>query len=302
MIQKLFLNIVLSFLSLASYAQIAKTSLPSYVEGTCIVDRNDPFEPDVRMKEGPLKGMCVNPLARRSVKILSAEETKPYFSLKTGNIVIANFSHEQKFWVAQIPIDQVQQLKIQIQYFAVVKVPRIEIAHTQFLFEFKEGAEILLTPQVRPAKSSEIVKLKKMIFSVENIGPYGEAFDGLKGLKGHYKLAYRAVSLADKYQWMVKEVKSLVEQERIDLRPDQVRAVLNEALTRGDQWSTNRDYHTIKPNCVSELFSILDKVLVIKGLPLPFVPNFAPQALWFRGILDTQTALPSLNESYDGVP
>ncbi len=308
MMQKLFLKTVVLFVAISSQAQIAKVALPQYVEGTCIVDSNDPFEPNVKMNEGPLKGMCINPLARRSVKILNAEEAEAYFSFKTaeslknGDVVIANFSHQQKFWIAKIPMKQVQTLKIQIQYFPILKFPKIDVAHTQFLFEFKEGAEIPLTPQERILKNSEIVKLKKLIFTVENIGPYGDVFDAAKGLKGHYKLAYRAVSLADKYQWMVTQQQHVVEQKRLNLRADQVRAVLNEALNRADQWSTNRNYHTIKPNCVSELFSILDKVLGIKGLPLPFVPNFAPQALWLRGILDTQTILPNLNESYDGKP
>lgn len=280
----------------------ASETLPDYLPGTCIFNPKDPFEPNMKMNHGPLKGLCVNPLTRRSVTILNSKEAQAYFPARAGNVVVANFSHLNRFWVAEIPVEKVESMLLQIQYFPVWSFPKIEIAHTQFLFQFSPGAEITLLPQTEHPESAESIKLKRMIFSVENIGPYGELFDAMKGMKGHYNLAYRAVSLSDKYKWMVQDFNNLVEQKKILLKPAQVQKVLMESLSRATEWSTGREYHTITKNCVTEQFNILDKVLHISGYPEPFIPNLAAHALWARGLLDTKTKLPTLNEAYDGQP
>ncbi|MEK6773614.1 MAG: DUF4105 domain-containing protein [Bdellovibrionota bacterium] len=304
---KLFLSsiaicLVLDCLTL-NKAQSENLTLPTYLPNSCIIDVNDPYEPDVKMTAGPLKDFCVNPLTRRSVEILSDFEAARYFIPLAGTLTVANFSHLGKFWVAQIPVAQVQKLKMQIEYFPIIKFPKLDIAHTQFLFEFKEGSKILLAPQVKNSfVSATHVELKKMIFSVENIGPYGEKFAALKGLKGHYNIAYRAISLHDKFKWMVSEQKHIVSQKLLALTPEQVYIVLMESLNRGSYWSTTRAYNTIRPNCVSELFSILDAALNLKNFYVPFIPNFAPQALSSRGLLEKNIQLLNLNEEYDGKP
>ncbi len=302
LVREILFCIVFLIVSVKSWAESSIPIIPSYLPNSCIVDANDPYEPNVKMDHGPLKGLCVIPVSRRSVKILEVQESRLYFPPAAGKVVVANFSHLNKFWIAQIPVQQVKNLILQIQYFPVLSFPKIDIAHTQFLFEFEEGAEILLLPQIKNPSAPSPIKLNRMIFSVENIGPYGELFDAFKGLKGHYNLAYRAVSLSDKYKWMVEEFGNVVEQKQVKLQAAQVRSVLLESLRRATEWSTRREYNTLRVNCVSEQFSILDQVLNIKGLPKPFIPNLAIQALWARDLLDMKVKIPSLNESYDGQP
>lgn len=302
-------NLILltSFIASSAFAGSGSSkpvlTLPTYVPGTCIVDANDPFEPNVKMLAGPQKGWCVNPLKRRSVKTLSMSEAAPYFPQKDGTWVIANFSHQNKFWIAQIPFKKVKSLRMQVEYFPILKFPKIDIAHTQFVFDFSDGEQILLMPQVRNVPAgTQPIRLNKMIFSVENVGPYGEMFDAEKGMEGYYNVAYRAVSLADKYQWMIAEQGHKVIQIPLKLDPMQVRDVLTESLIRGSGWSTRRTYNTFEPNCVSELFHILDSSLKIYDFDLPWLPNNAKDSLEERGLVDTSIKLPTLNEEYKGVP
>jgi hypothetical protein len=245
----------------------------------------------------------VNPTQRRSAKILSREEAAKYFPEKDGTIVVANFSHQFKFWVAQVPVTKISRTILQVEYFPIQKLPifnkTIDIAHSQFRFDFAEGADVLLTPQVRdPAARPKYIRLRSLLFSVENIGPYGDKFDFWNGMKNHYKIAYRTVSLADKYQWMITEQHHLVTQYQLKMSPEQAQSVLSEGLQRGTSWSTRRPYNSIEPNCVTEQFNIVDKVFGFKNYGEPFLPNLAPREMKFRRLIDKEVQLPSFGEEF----
>jgi hypothetical protein len=269
---------------------------PTFVEGTCIHDAGDPFEPNFKVPDGPMKGLCVSPVQRRSAKILTDEEAAPYFQKIPGTIVIANFAHLGKFWLAQIPVEKAKQVILQVQYFPLKGMSFIEIAHTQLRFEFEDGATINLVSQSRTDTPARL-QLKRLLFSVENIGPYGEAFDAVKGLKGYYQIAYRAVSLDDKYQWMVAKQGHTVKQFLLNLSPANTSRLLNRALAEADHWGYTQKYHTLNPNCVTELFRMIDDVLGLKHFSTPEIPNFAISALKRRGLIDPKQ-LPTLNEEY----
>ena len=282
----------------ASVSSQPGLSLPTYVPNTCIVDPNDPFEPNVAVESGPMKGFCVNPLVRRSAQILTDEQAARYFESKAGHLVIANFSHLGKFWVAQIPVEKAKSLILQVQMFPLRPLKFIKIGHTQFRFEFENEARIDLVEQSQvPGRAPERRQLKRMIFSVENIGPYGDAFDAMKGLKGHYNIAYRAVSLDDKYQWMIAQQNHEVRQYQIKMTPDEVSRLLLRSLEEAQRWSARRSYHTLDPNCVTELFVLLNDVLK-KDLQIPQLPNFAPSVLKSEGLIERRNSYPTLNEEY----
>ncbi len=285
-----------------AFAQEATEKQPTYILATCIVDAADPYAPDVRMNTGPLRDLCVNPTTRRSAYILSPLEFQNYFNETPGTVVIANFSHENKFWFAQIPLARVKTVTLQMQYFPVAKLPvvgEIDVTHTQMRFQFEEGTQILLKPQLRSTTlETPAVVLNEMVFSVENIGPYGEKFDAIKGMQQNYHIAYRAVSMQDKYNWMVVQQHHTVTQTRIKLDPEQVQNLLKLSLMRAHKYSTFRNYGTLGPNCSSELFNLLDTLLDIHGLNEPFYPNSAIHALEQRGLVDHSVSLPLLNEEF----
>ena len=284
----------------ASSQGATELTLPTYIQDTCIIDANDPFEPNLKMQSGPMKGYCINPLKRRSAQILSNEQAAKYFEIKADHMVIANFRHQEKFWVAQIPIKQVKNVILQVQYFPLQGISFVEIAHTQLRFDMMENFKVELVEQSQaPGTTPQRLSLSRMLFSVENIGPYGEAFDAMKGFKGYYNIAYRAVSLDDKYDWMVRVLGHEVKQMPLNLSSKDSGRLLERALNEADYWSTSRGYHTLNPNCATELFVIIDEVMGIKHQPIPSIPNAAPHFLKTRELMDWKINFPTLNEEYE---
>lgn len=299
---KVVLGIAIAAFSSAAFA-VGEAFVPDYVPGTCIVDGQDPFEPDQRMESGPLKGLCINPVQRRSVDILEPDLAAKYFEVREGDMVIANFSHQGKFWIARIPVAAASKVMMLLQYFPIGNVPvlgPVHVAHTQWRFQFAGGEKILLKPQSRETVlATPALALNEMIFSVENIGPFGEKFDAMKGLKGHYHIAYRAISLADKYKWMVTDQGHEVRQVGIRLAPADVSRLLALSLTEGERYGTRRNYGTLGPNCSTELFVLLDRLTGSWLWSRPFLPNSAINALAARGLLEPK-ALPTFNEEFAG--
>lgn len=279
--------------------------VPNYLPNSCIVDPQDPFEPNQRMEKGPLGPLCINPVLRRSVKLLPPETAAKYFDvIRPGDVVLANFSHQGRFWVARIPVAAAARVMLQVQYFPVAKLPvwgDVLVAHTQFRFGFAEGEKILLKEQsLATTVASPAVELDGMIFSVENTGPFGEKFDAWKGVRGNYHIAYRAVSVADKFKWMVTDQGHLVTQHGLRFSPVQTRRLLADALAEGHRYGLGREYNTIGPNCSTELFVLLDRVTGEWRWSRPAIPNAAVNALRTRGLLDEKNPLPSFNEEFAG--
>lgn len=295
-----FASVVIASLLLAPLAHaVGDAFVPAYVQGTCIVDANDPFEPDQRMQTGPLKGLCINPVLRRSAQILPAEIARSYFDVREGDVVVSNFSHQGKFWLARIPIGAATNVRLLVENFPIVKLPvagALNVAHTQFRFGFL-GQKILLKPQTRETSLATVpLELGEMIFSVENTGPFGEKFDAGKGLKGHYNIAYRAVSVPDKYDWMVAKQGHQVDQYRLALNAREAARLLYASLQEGTHYGVRRTYGTLGPNCSTELFVLVDNILGTSG-NRPAIPNYAPDAFQRRGLV-SDDALPSLDQEF----
>jgi hypothetical protein len=294
--QNLLWMIVATGLFTASPAgAVGQKSVPKYIGNTCVVDETDPFEPHIRIDKGEYKGLCVNPTLRRSAQMLTLEQAQQFFP-GTQETVVANFSHDDQFWIAEVPFSQVEQILLQVEYFPMA--PGIKIAHTQFRIKFANGAKIRLKPQSLQQKNQTEQTLDGMIFSVENISPYGELFDAVKGLFGQYRTAYRFISLEQKYNWMIRQQRHLVEQYVFKFDKDQARAVLSEGLRRGTEHSIGLEYNTIFHSCVTELFDVVDKALGYAPRSQPFIPNAAPRDFYLRGFLESKKPTVPFNEDY----
>ncbi len=274
---------------------VGKKNVPKYIGETCVVDEQDPYEPHMRIDSGEYKGLCVNPTLRRSAQRLSVEEAQKYFP-GTKDVVVANFSHDEQFWIAEIPFQQIDRILLQVEYFPVAL--GMEIAHTQFRVNFANGAKIRLKPQSTQQKTQTSLTLDGMIFSVENISPFGEAFDPIKGLFDQYRTAYRLVSLEQKYDWMVLTNGDWVEQYEFNFSPMEARLILAEGLNRGTKNSIGLSYNTLKHSCITELYAIVDKVFGVKAKAQPFNPNLAPTEFFRRGHLQSLQPIVSFNDEY----
>jgi hypothetical protein len=284
-----------SILLVGQAQAVGKKNVPKYVGDTCVVDAQDPFEPHMRIDSGEYKGLCVNPTLRRSAQRLSQEEAQKYFP-GTQDVVVANFSHDEQFWIAEIPFKKIDRIVLQVEYFPVAL--GLNVAHTQFRIVFADGAKIRLKPQSSQQKNQSKQTLEGMIFSVENISPFGEAFDPIKGLFDQYRTAYRFVSLEQKYDWMILTNGDLVEQYEFNFKPIEARLILAEGLNRGTKNSIGLSYNTVKHSCVTELYAIVDKIFGVKAGSQPFYPNSAPKEFFKRGYLQSLQPIISFNDEF----
>lgn len=280
---KFFIFAFALLVSTLSFAQYAANTDPN-----CVVNAHDPYEPRERMSRGPEKGLCINSQFRRSAKLLEKN--------RDGSIVIANFSHKKKFWTANIPVKQIKNIILQTQFFPIgPEVLGIEISHVQLRFDFKGNAKINLTSQ-DGSEPTQTAKLSHMILSMENIGPHGEKFDFNKGMKGYFNLAYRVVSLEDKYDWMIRQQGHRVTQHLLKISAADAQEVFLEGVKRGTQRGSSTEYHSLKQSCSTELIEVLHASLGTWRSVRSFSPNAIVSILWNRGLIDRELA--TLNEEY----
>lgn len=288
------------FLSLLLASSLSFAQMPANTDPNCVSNAHDPFEPRVRMSEGPEKGLCINSMFRRSAGKLSKNSAARYFTEKEGSIVIANFSHQKKFWVAQIPVSKIKHIILQTQFFPIgPEILGVEISHVQMRFDFIGNAKINLVSQ----DSSEVAKtvsLKHMLLSIENIGPHGEKFDFMKGMKGYFNLVYRVVSLEDKYDWMITQQGHRVTQHLLKISPKDAQKVFLEGVARGTKRGSKTTYHSIHQSCSTELIKILKASLGTRDSARSFSPNAIVSILENRGLIAKE--LPTLNEEFRKVP
>ncbi len=283
-------NLIFVILLLATSLAFAQE--PANTDPNCVTNAHDPFEPRVRMPSGPEKGLCINSKYRRSARQLSANAAARYFTEKDGSIVVANFSHLKKFWVAQIPVKQIKHIILQTQFFPVMGM---EISHVQLRFDFTAGAKIKLISQDAsgPAKT---LSVKHVLLSVENIGPHGEKFDFMKGMKGYFNLVYRLVSLEDKYDWMITQQGHRVTQHLLKISPKNAQKVFMEGVSRGTARGSKTSYHSIHQSCSTELIKIFKATLGTRDSVRSFHPNLIVDILKNRNLIQGQ--LQTLNEEF----
>lgn len=288
------IHLQLILFMLASCLSFAQA--PANTDPNCVYNSHDPYEPRSRMSQGPEKGLCINSQFRRSARRLSQSETARYFSQRADSIVIANYSHQKKFWIAQIPVKKIKRMILQTQYFPLGPSQlKFEISHVQFRFDFEPDAKIELVPQdsSEPARK---ISVKHALLSVENIGPHGEKFDFVRGLKGYYNLVYRVVSLEDKYDWMVRLQGHRVTQHLVKVSPKNAQKIFMEGVSRGTARGSGTPYHSIQQSCSTELVKILKAAIGTRDSLLSFNPNEVLEILERRNLI--QGELPTLNAEF----
>lgn len=271
--------------------------IPANTDPNCITNPNDPYEPRVKMVTGPDIGVCVNSTLRRSVKALLGDEASKYFPPTDGKIVVANFSHKNKYWIAEIPLSSITDMVLQSEHFPMVTKPiKIEIDHTQIRFSFSEPIRLVTQATDGPR---ETLELHHLILSEENIGPYGEAYDFFNGTKGYFNVAYRIVSLEDKYNWMIADSGHTVSQRRFNLSEHNQISYLLEGIKRGTEYGSSRPYHSFNLNCSTEILDILNAVLgTDKFDTIGFISNKLPAMLNSLKVLSPEK-MPTFNEDYN---
>jgi hypothetical protein len=235
--------------------------------------------------------------ALRSIHSKGVAEAQKEYAL------VANFKHDKKYWVAQIPttekgtrsVFQVSEFRIPVGNKVLNAVPpatleKIETLAKQNpliakgLAELKSGNYTAAHGQLRIAFSEPILlsyekdptvqtQLNEIVLSVHAVSPgiTPDTYDPIKGLGNEYGTATGVYSLEDKtYQAIARHVQngkepSLVRQYEITLSPRQIDQVLRTYFIRAKHaWETT-PYNTLSRNCGSEIFEVLDEVLGFKS-------------------------------------
>ncbi|NHC35425.1 DUF4105 domain-containing protein [Scytonema millei VB511283] len=225
---------------------------------SCICDSKDPFDPRVRMPKGPFKGQCLS-CEQRSVRMLSPAEAALY-KPAPGTMLVANFKHKGKYWIAQIPKNAVEDAIFQIQYFNVLR--SAYSAHGQMRFRLKPGSEAILIPQSATNKRQKAIRMRDFIYSANAIWVRSGVWDPVSGLVDFYAVAHEIVGLEDRIQDAVKyPFTDRIEQIRLALTPQQKQQLLLNVIMQGDRDRTNLMYDTLKRNCTTESLRAIDRTI-----------------------------------------
>lgn len=267
--------------------------------GSFIARAEEDFE-TVYMPRGRYQGQLLDTRDRRSVRLLEGDEAKPY-RRGEGEMVITNFYHEGKFWVARFPADCVEAVFFQ----KVVMKTKVPAAHAQLRFKFKPGKEVELFGATgeRPRDAH----IPDVVYSVEAMPVYGDKYDLFNGMKDHFGLGLRIMSIQEAYFKSIYANDQHVEQIPLDVIDRAEQVLLREALTRSNEVGMGDMYNTITRSCCTESFRLLDRSSARTWLRMPayglvVLPILPRTYLWLRQLIDFKTLLrnpyPSLEEEF----
>jgi hypothetical protein len=125
------------------------------------------------MKTGRDRGQPIDVDWRRSGVLLTDAQAREYFKDfdPTKEIAIANVKHFDEFYVARIPIDEVDSV-VMNRYRIIKQVP---ISHAGIRFKMKPGRKIRLVPQVKGSKSPAL-QYESLGFGIYALGAKGKTF------------------------------------------------------------------------------------------------------------------------------
>lgn len=269
---------------------------PAKQSNKCIdstISPEDKYYIPAQAPGGKYEGECLEISQRRNFQVINDKST--------SSIKIANFFHNERFWVAELPsLDKISRAVFQIEYF----FPEFIAAHTQMRFDLKKGSSLKLTAQ---DGSKDTLALNNFIISFEAVRRVGHPSYGLiKGFKGHFTMGARIFSLQTAYKKFVVDQQHNNDQIVLDFNQDERIDLLKDLLKLGND-NTNyvEIYDTLKNNCTTKLYEAIETVRptkkisyysnrdgysrkVVRKYPLEALPSYAEGYLEFKDVILTK--------------
>ncbi len=187
-------------------------------------------------------GQCVDSNRFRPAVIISKSDSALTFE---------NYLHENKYWRAELSRNaKVESVFVQIIRFNIVS--GVTAAHVQIRFKLKEGNEIKLSSE------SETVNVDDIIISFEAARPKNVGYNFALGIVDNYLLVGRIASGAQRLSEYDEENKT--EQYKLKLEGDDSIELLQSAIQLSHDSRMERFYNTLKPNCTTEIFDLIDSL------------------------------------------
>ena len=259
----------------------ADSARPEFNPELCAYDETDPYEPRARFQVGPWTGECLDTQRRRPVAVL-ASPTQDERTLE-----LANVFHDHGWWYASIPVDAIEEVYFQLEYFPAI----VPAGHTQIRIEFNQPVRLSGHSDWNYGQEEETYNL---VLSAEAVPRVGDGYDLFRGLRDHFGLALRVTTLEARYDSMIVEQEHHVEQWRLMLTEEEQRDLLTFYANESEELGLGITYHTITRNCTTEIVRSLDGVVEYGWRErvgrfflraTEFYPNIVRAALVARGLL-----------------
>jgi hypothetical protein len=251
----------------------------------------DPYEPDGIIPEGPFKGRRVDTTRFRSARIVPT--LAPAGSPAAGGMLVANFLHQDTWWLAEVPAGAVADVIVQRQ-----DIPG-GLGHGQIRFRMKPGRPVRLRPQVGQSRGDEVL-VSDTVLSIDGTPPIGVDGPRKPGGLEQYVIAYLWMSLEQKKRIMGSDTRR-VQQYRLDIGDADKQSVLRAGLARGTRYGMTRMFSLRGQNCTSEMLAVLDAALtyehvhnLIGRINVVGVPAWIELYLRQRGLLKPGVAIADL--------
>ncbi|RYZ69116.1 MAG: DUF4105 domain-containing protein, partial [Proteobacteria bacterium] len=191
-------------------------------------------------------GQCVDSNRFRAIQNLS---------IKANSVVLNNYQHANEFWEARFSIEPTN---IEAVYLHVVRFPIlsvVEAAHTQIRFKLKIPA------QLKNQSSGKTATLNEVLISFEAVRPKDQPYNFALGALTNYAIVGRATSSAQR----LVESQAPMEQYELDLAPEEKTQLFKSTLTHATDIGIKYTYNTLRPNCTTTLFDLIDTLPRFNG-------------------------------------
>ena len=231
------------FFSLNLFSQtLTKNDLKTYLQ----------IDP-VLFTDGTFEGQAVDQSIKTPVKLISDLETDESY-------YVSHFFNQGKFWIAEIPKQNIQDVVFQIALF---KGPLgLTLAHAQYRFIGNQPIKLFRLDnfgQIRSTSTSDFV------FTIQAALPVGQKYNAQDAIMGNYKVVARLVNSYDRVQLEEIQDGDVVTQYLLTgLTQTEKDSILKNAVAYSDKNLLKKNYVATTENCISIAFDILDKSLRLK--------------------------------------
>lgn len=219
---------------------------------TCVA-LNDEFETGYRYTQLSKlnRGQCVDTRRYRPLTDLR---------LTNADVTFSNYMHDDRFWRARLKLDAglIERVYFHIVRFNVVE--GVAAAHTQIRFQLKPDALEL-------SRAGQTARHDDLLVSFEAGLPPGQSYNFALGAFNAYALVGRVLSTSQK----LAQSTNRIEQYELNLNPAQRLELLLKALQRSADLGIDTFYSTLRPNCTTEVFDLLDATSGVTGKSTPFM-------------------------------
>jgi hypothetical protein len=212
----------------------------------CIVDPSDPYDPGYLITYGEYNGQCINASSVRPPLVLKEDDHR---------MIIANFYHEGRYWIAEIPKDAVSSVQFQGIPFDSIGFGLIQFKHGQY--RFKLNQPILLREQA--GSRTQTATLDDIIVSSTATRPKGIEYSVFKS--DAFGIATRVLSSTSRGVEEIADDKSDVHQYELNLSPELKSRFLMVSITRASQEGYKDLYLIWKRNCATTAMDSLDATI-----------------------------------------